>query len=66
MPNDVQKAIEVANKIAAKAEGALHGLDREMIVMKWPAEFRVILWEAVAAIAMQRADSARPVGGSPK
>lgn len=61
--SDTQKAIDLANKITTKAEGALHGLEREMIIMKWPDEFRVILWEAVAAIAMQRADSHRPVGG---
>lgn len=66
MQNDVAKVIDIAEKITAKASGALHPLEREMIVMKWPAEFRVILWEAVAAIATQRADSSRAVGGSGK
>jgi hypothetical protein len=66
MPNDAAKVIDIAEKITAKAEGALHGLEREMIVMKWPPEFRTILWEAVAAIATQRADSCRAVGGPTK
>lgn len=61
MPNDAQKVIDIANKITTKAEGALHGLDREMIIMKWPAEFRAILWAAVAALATERAIACRPV-----
>lgn len=50
-----EKAQALAEKIAAKAAGALSALDREMHIMKWPAEFRTIMWEAVAHEAMSRA-----------
>lgn len=59
MSNDALKVLDLAGKITTKAEGALSGLEHEMIFMKWPAEFRAILWEAVAAIAKQRAELAR-------
>jgi hypothetical protein len=59
MPNDVAKVIDVASKIAVMAEGSLAGLERVMV--DWPAEFRVILWEAVAHTATLRADAARAV-----
>ena len=64
MPNDAVKVIETASKIAAMAEGSLAGLERVMV--GWPAEFRVILWEAVAHTATLRAEAARdPVGSAP-
>jgi len=47
--------LEVADKIAAKAAALLDPLEREMIIAKWPAEFRVIMWEAVATTATQLA-----------
>ena len=61
MSNDAakDKVIDIAEKITAKAENALIGLEREMIVMKWAPEFRVIIWETVAHIAMMRADLER-------
>jgi len=62
--SDVAKVIDIAEKIAAKAEGVLHGIEREMIVMKWEPEFRAILWETIAAIATQRAQGAHPVSTS--
>jgi hypothetical protein len=55
----LRKAEAVAEKIAAKAEDALANLDREMIIMKWPQEFRVIMWDAVAHAASLRAADAR-------
>jgi len=45
----------LAAKIVAKASDTLSALDREMRIMRWPNEFRVIMWEAVAAEAQSRA-----------
>lgn len=55
MSTHLEKSIALATKISTKAEGALDALEREMRIMKWPAEFRVIMWEAVAAVATIRA-----------
>lgn len=38
----------LAEKIATKAADTLHPLRLEMEIAKWPAEFRKIMWEAVA------------------
>lgn len=53
------KATGLAEKITDKAQGALADLDREMAIMKWPAEFRAIMWEAVADLAARRAAECR-------
>lgn len=53
------KAQALADKITAKARDALSGVDREMSIMKWPAEFRAIMWDAVAELASRRAAEAR-------
>lgn len=45
----------VAEKIAKKAEDALARLEREMVIMKWPQEFREIMWNAVSHAAALRA-----------
>lgn len=45
------KAQALADKIARKAADVLEPLIREMDIMKWPAEYRVIMWEAVACHA---------------
>jgi hypothetical protein len=45
----------IAEKIAKKAEDTLAGLEREMDIMKWPQEFRAIMWNAVAHAASLRA-----------
>lgn len=55
MNRDTSKEQALAEKIVAKASDALGALDREMRIMKWPNEFRVIMWEAVAAEAQSRA-----------
>lgn len=52
---DHDTAIELAKKITAKAEAALHPLVREMTVMNWPPEFRAIMWETVAELAAKHA-----------
>jgi len=59
MSSHLEKSIALADKITAKAENAVADLDREMALMKWPGEFRAIMWEAVAAIAASRAAAAK-------
>lgn len=49
----------VAAKIEKKVEDTLYVLDREMAIMKWPPEFRAIMWNAVAHAAALRAHEAR-------
>lgn len=39
---------QIAEKIAGKARDTLEPLAREMLIMKWPAEFQAIMWSAVA------------------
>lgn len=55
MPTHATKAGDLAEKITQKAADALDTLEREMIIMKWPAEFRAIMWSAVAQTATIRA-----------
>lgn len=38
------------------AEDTLAPLEREMMVMRWPPEFRRIVWEAVARVAANHAN----------
>lgn len=59
MTTHAEKANALAEKIAAKASAALDGLEREMLIMKWPAEFKAIMWDAVAATATSRAQEER-------
>lgn len=47
--------IELADKIMLKVSDTLAPLQFEMDRMKWPQEFRKILWEAIAAEAAARA-----------
>ncbi len=63
MTSHTDKAQALADKITAKAADALSGLDREMTIMKWPAEYRRIMWEAVAHEAANRACEAREQAG---
>jgi hypothetical protein len=53
MSADLQKAIGIADKVVTLAEDGLRSLD--LTIANWPAEFRVIVWEAVADIAARRA-----------
>lgn len=59
MSTDIERAVALATKISAKAEDILSRLDREVTVMKWPPQFRVIMWEAVAHAASIRAAAAQ-------
>ena len=59
MTAHIEKSIYLTEKITAKAEQALSGLELEMVMMKWPADFRAIMWEAVSTIASQRAAAAK-------
>lgn len=49
---DIKKAEALAAKITKKAEDALASLEWEMA--KWPAEYRAIMWGAVADTAFKR------------
>jgi hypothetical protein len=57
MSTHLRKSIALADQIVTKAEGALSGLDRELIM--WPPDFSAIMWEAVADIALRRAQVCR-------
>lgn len=59
MSSHLEKSIALADQITAKAEDAVAGLDMEMALRKWPAEFRALMWEAVAAVASSRATAAK-------
>ncbi len=59
MPSHTEKAIALATKISAKAEETLSRTQVEMDIMKWPNEFRAIMWEAIADAARIRAEAAR-------
>jgi hypothetical protein len=51
------KAISIADQVVSLAEDGLRGIDRT--IAAWPAEFRAIIWGAVADIASRRAGDAR-------
>jgi hypothetical protein len=57
MKTHPQNSIELANRIVAMAEDALYGLD--LVTKHWPSDFRAIVWDAVADIALTRAQTAR-------
>lgn len=57
--SDITQAVALATKISIKAEETLAGVDREMLIMKWPNEFRAVMWEAIADMASIRAKDAR-------
>lgn len=59
MTSHMEASIALADKLTTKAEGALSGIEREMIIMKWPAEYQAIMWETVAAVASSRAKAAK-------
>ena len=61
MTNHAQRAISLADKVVSFAEDGTRGIDRA--IAAWPAEFRALIWDAVAAIATQRAASARSAVG---
>lgn len=64
MSDHAQRAISLADKVVSFAEDGTRGIDRA--IAAWPAEFRALIWDAVAAIAAQRAKAARDahVGGA--
>lgn len=53
----LEKVIDTSERIAAMAEDALRGLD--LSISHWPADFRAIIWGAVADIASRRAIDAK-------
>lgn len=52
-------ALGLAEKISQKAADTLSPLELEMTMAKWPAEFRAIVWEAVADMAGRLARDAK-------
>lgn len=54
---DMKTSISVADRVVSLAQDGLQGIDRT--VSAWPAEFRAIIWDAVADIASRRAAAAR-------
>jgi hypothetical protein len=54
-----ERSIALADKVRVRAENAVSSLALEMVGMRWPAEFRAIVWEAVALVASSRAKEAR-------
>jgi hypothetical protein len=52
---EMADAQALAAKIRRRAIDLLTPLEREMRIMAWPQEYRAIMWEAVARIAMERA-----------
>lgn len=59
MSDHAQRAVAVADQVVSLAEDGLRTVDRT--IAAWPAEFRAIIWDAVAQIAYQRAAEARSV-----
>lgn len=59
---EMYRAVKLAEKIKIKADTTLRILELEMRAMKWPNEYRTIVWEAVAHEAMRRAEEARSNG----
>ncbi|MBR0875014.1 hypothetical protein JQ633_31970 [Bradyrhizobium tropiciagri] len=57
MGDHMLKAMSIADRVVSLAEDSLSGLDR--VIGAWPAEFRAIVWDAVADIATRRAAAAR-------
>ncbi len=53
--SDLDRATAVARKLSAKAEDALAGIEREMILMEWPAEFQKMIWLAISSLAIAKA-----------
>jgi hypothetical protein len=45
--------IALSNRILKKAEDLLAPLKREMDIMKWPPEYRAIIWAAVQQQALK-------------
>jgi hypothetical protein len=58
MTSRIEKSIALASTISTKAEETLANVEREMMLMKWPDEFRAIMWEAIADTAAIRARQA--------
>jgi hypothetical protein len=57
MNDHAVKSIALADKIVSFAEDGTRPIDRA--IAAWPAEFRAVIWDAVAEIAKQRAADAR-------
>lgn len=56
MKTQLEESIGLASRVTTFAEDGLRDLDRA--IEKWPAEFRSVIWTAVAEIAKRRATAA--------
>lgn len=63
--NRMAKALSVAQQIEKRVAVTLAPLEREMGLMQWRPEFRVIMWEAVANAALKYAEEASRESASP-
>ena len=57
MSSHLIKSIEIASKVTSMADDALRPLD--LTIAAWPGEYRAIIWQAVADMALSRAMDAR-------
>jgi hypothetical protein len=64
MTDHAKKAASIADQVVSLAEDGLRSIDRT--IAAWPAEFRAIIWDAVADIASRRAADARARVGTAK
>lgn len=55
----LKRSVDLAEKISAKAEEALADIEREMILNRWPDDFRAIMWETISTVALSRAAQRR-------
>lgn len=63
---ELAKAMEMAKKVSAKIDRLLEPLEREMRIMKWPAEYQSIMWEAVMLEAKSRWEGCCAPDGPPQ
>lgn len=57
MSDDIEAGVELVRKIRIKVDDLLAPLAREMRIMKWSADYRAILWEAVMLEAKARLET---------
>ena len=57
MTEHMKRSVDLAGKITTFVEQAVGPLERT--IDTWPADFRAVMWDAVAIVAKDRADKAR-------
>jgi hypothetical protein len=56
MSDDFIQAMALAGRISAMAEDMLSGIERAVKIARWPSEYKIIMWEVIAAEASSRAE----------